>query len=150
MRPLIENKLTIKQQTFADAYIELGNGSEAYKRAYPNIKKDETARAASSRLLTNVNVSSYIAARMEELKSERVADQQEVLEFLTAVMRGQVEDEQLLVVGDELGMNVEKHTKVSDTPHRTRAAELLGKRYKLFTDRIETDGKVRVVIVDDV
>ena len=81
--PLIERKLTIKQQAFADYYIELGNAREAYKRAYPNVKKDETARAASSRMLTNVNVKAYIEERMELLESERVATQQEVMETLT-------------------------------------------------------------------
>lgn len=62
----------MKQQAFADFYIELGNATEAYNRAYPNVKKDKTAKAAGSRLLTNVNVKAYIDERMEELKSKRV------------------------------------------------------------------------------
>lgn len=76
--PLIEPKLTVKQQEFADLYIELGNASEAYLKAYPNVKKEATARAAGSRMLTNVSVKSYIDSRMEELKSERVANQTEI------------------------------------------------------------------------
>ena len=62
-------KLTPKQQKFADYYIELGNATEAYLKAYPNVKKETTARANGSRLLTNANVSRYIDERMEELKS---------------------------------------------------------------------------------
>ncbi|MGE8000888.1 terminase small subunit [Lysinibacillus sp. NPDC093190] len=72
---MIDQKLTVKQQAFADYYIELGNATEAYLKAYPNVKKEATARAAGSRMLTNVSVKSYIDNRMEELKSERVADQ---------------------------------------------------------------------------
>jgi len=148
--PLIEQKLTVKQQAFAAFYIELGNATEAYLKAYPNVKKEATARAAGSRMLTNVSVKSYIDNRMEELKSERVADQQEVLEYLTSVMRGEVQDEMLLVIGDETGTEVERHEKRSDTVARTKAAELLGKRYRMWIDKVETDGKTKVVIVDDV
>lgn len=71
--PLIEQKLTVKQQAFADYYIELGNATEAYLKAYPNVKKESTAKAAASRMLTNVNLKSYIENRMEELIYERVA-----------------------------------------------------------------------------
>src|SRR5690625_7137464 len=87
-----KRKLTVQQQNFADEYIISGNASEAYKKSYKNVKKDSTARANSSRLLANANVSAYIAERMEELKTERVADQQEIMEFLTSVIRGEVEE----------------------------------------------------------
>lgn len=69
--PLIEQKLTVKQQAFADYYIELGNATEAYLKAYPNIKKEATARAAGSRMLTNVNVKAYIDERLEELQIKK-------------------------------------------------------------------------------
>src|SRR5690625_2757336 len=107
-------KLTIKQQKFADEYIISGNATEAYKKAYKNVKKDATARANSSRLLTNANVSAYIEERMEEIKSEKVADQQEVMEYLSAVMRGEIKDEVVLVVGDgDFGGSIEKEEKRS-------------------------------------
>ncbi|MGE8037953.1 terminase small subunit [Lysinibacillus sp. JNUCC-51] len=70
---MIEQKLTVKQQAFADYYIELGNATEAYLKAYSNVKKESTAKAAASRMLTNVNLKSYIENRMEELIYERVA-----------------------------------------------------------------------------
>lgn len=97
--PLIEQRLTVKQQTFADYYIELGNATEAYLKAYPNVKKEATARAVGSRMLTNVSVKSYIDNRMEELKSERVADQQEILELLTAIARGETTSATLRGIG---------------------------------------------------
>lgn len=64
---LIEQKLTVKQQAFADFYIELGNAT----KAYTNVKKDETAKLAGSRLLTNVNVKAYIDERMKELQIKK-------------------------------------------------------------------------------
>ncbi|QOV10927.1 terminase small subunit [Viridibacillus arvi] len=145
---MIEKKLNPKQRAFADYYIELGNAEEAalkagYSKAY--------ARGKAYTLLANVGIKTYIEQRMEELKSERIADQTEVLQYLTSVMRGEIEDEQLLVVGDgDFGSSVEKHNKVADTSNRTKAAELLGKRYALWTDKQQTEVTGAVQFVDDI
>lgn len=145
---MIERKLTIKQQAFADAYIELGNATQAYLKAYPNVKKENTAKVNASRLLTNANVKAYIDERMEELKSERVADQQEILETLTAVLRGEMTSAVLRGIGE--GAQTIDEDMPPTTAERIKAAELLGKRYRMWVDKVETDGKTRVVIVDDV
>lgn len=146
--PLIERKLTVKQQAFADFYIELGNATDAYLKAYPNVKKEATARAAGSRMLTNVSVKSYIDNRMDELKSERVADQQEILELLTAIARGETTSATLRGIGE--GAQTIDEDMPPTTAERIKAAELLGKRYRMWIDKVETDGKTKVVIVDDV
>ncbi|MFJ3386314.1 terminase small subunit [Lysinibacillus sp. NPDC086135] len=145
---MIEHKLTVKQQAFVDYYIELGNATEAYLKAYPNVKKEATARAAGSRMLTNVSVKSYIDNRMEELKSERVADQQEILELLTAIARGETTSATLRGIGE--GAQTIDEDMPPTTTERIKAAELLGKRYRMWIDKVETDGKTKVVIVDDV
>jgi phage terminase small subunit len=72
--------VTEKQKRFADEYLIDCNATRAYKVAYPNVKKDETARVNGSRLLTNANVKNYISEQLEIIKSERVADAQEVME----------------------------------------------------------------------
>lgn len=135
--PLIERKLTLKQQAFADAYIELGNATHAYLKAYPNVTKEDTARAAGSRLLTNVSVKAYIDERMEQLKTERVADQQEILETLTSVMRGEAKAATLI------GLGGGEETVFTDMPptmsERIRAAEQLGKRYRMWTDKVDVE-----------
>lgn len=146
--PLNERKLTIKQQNFADFYIELGNATQAYLKAYPNVKKESTAKANASRLLTNANVSSYIEERMEKLKSDRVADQQEVLETLTAILRGETTAATLRGIGE--GAQVIDEDMPPTMSERIKAAELIGKRHRMWVDKVETDGKTRVVIVDDV
>lgn len=82
--------LTPKQQDFADYYIECGNATEAAKRAgYSENNVGENA----AKTLKNPNVSAYIAERMEEQARKRVADANEVIEFYTAVMRGEVKDQ---------------------------------------------------------
>lgn len=78
-----------KHQVFADEWLIDMNGTRAYKVAYPNIKKDTTARVNASRLLTDANVKQYIDEQLEKMQNERVADAQEVLEYLTSTMRGE-------------------------------------------------------------
>lgn len=144
-------KLTEKQRRFADEYIRTSNITQSYLSAYHNVKKESTARSAGSRLLTNVNVKSYIDERLEKLKKQSIAEQDEILQYLTSVMRGELKDEQLMVVGDgDFGSEVEKHETRAEIVARTKAAELLGKRYMMWTDKqqIEVEGSVQ--FVDDI
>ena len=138
--------MTEKQKIFADEYIICLNATRAYKKAYPNVKKDEVARANGSRLLTNANVKAYIDEQLEKLQSERVADQQEVLEYLTAVMRGK-KTEPLLVLDGEGKQKVVD--AIPPVQARTKAAELLGKRYRLFTDKQEVEVQGTVVFTNE-
>ena len=126
--------MTEKQQKFADEYIISLNATQAYKKAYPSVKKDATARVCASQLLTNPNVKAYIDERLEKLKSERVADQQEVLEFLTSVMRGEVTEPLLVLDGEGTQKVVSAVPNVST---RRNAAVDLGKRFGLFVDKQE-------------
>lgn len=144
---VVENGMTEKQKIFADEYIISLNATEAYKKAYPSIKKDSVARANGSRLLANANVKAYIDTRLEELKSERVADQQEVMEYLTAVMRGEKTEPLLVLDGEGTQRVVDA---VPSVQSRTKAAELLGKRYRLFTDKVEAEVNTSVTFVDDI
>lgn len=140
-------KLTLKQQRFADEYIKTGNVSKAaleagYSKSY--------SRTHAYKLLENASIKTYIDNRLEELKKESIADQDEILQYLTSVMRGQVTDEELIPVpiGDFM-TEVQNHEKRSDTNARTKAAELLGKRYRLFTDKVVTESTERIQIVND-
>lgn len=139
--------MTEKQQKFADEYIVSLNATQAYKKAYPNIKNDEVARTNGSRLLTNANVKAYIDERLEELKSERIADQQEVLEFLTSVMRGEVTEPLLVLDGEGYQKVIEAKPNVST---RKSAAVDLGKRYGLFIDKQELTSNTVTQIVWDI
>ncbi|MFT8882641.1 MAG: terminase small subunit [Liquorilactobacillus hordei] len=86
-------KLTIKQKRFADEYILSGNATaSAIKAGYSK----NYAKAQSSKLLENVGIRDYIAKRIKEIDSTKVADQKEILEFLTRVVRRE-EVEQVVV-----------------------------------------------------
>ena len=82
--------LTPKQQAFADYYIACGNATEAAKKAGYS---EDTARQIGTENLSKPSISEYIAERMEQQNRKRVADANEVIEFYTAVMRGEVKDQ---------------------------------------------------------
>lgn len=148
---LCDMELTEKQQRFADEYIRTGNITQSYMVAYPHIKKESSASASGSRLLGNVKVKAYIDERLEKLKKESIAEQDEILQYLTSVMRGELKDEQLLVVGDgDFGSGVEKHETRAEIVARTKAAELLGKRYVMWTDKQQVDVQGSVQFIDDI
>lgn len=111
-----------KQKMFADYYIETLNITKSYKKAYGEEMSDEKASANGSRLIRNDKVKEYIEKAMEIKSNERIASQDEVLEFLTQTMRGEVKD--------QLGLE----TPVKE---RVRSAELLGKRYEIFTEKVK-------------
>lgn len=136
-----------KQKRFADYYIETGNQYEAYAKAGYKAKSEGAIRANASRLLTNANVKAYIDRMIGSKDAERIAKQDEILEFLTHVMRGEVKEQFPL----GLGMGEQQLVKKElDGKDRIKAAELLGKRYAMWTDKQQIDGSVGVQIIDDI
>mgnify|MGYP000381726590 CR=1 FL=1 len=139
--------MTDKQKKFCDEYLIDCNATRAYKAAYPNIKNDHSARTMASRLLTKVDIKTYIDEQLEKISSEKIADAKEVLEYLTSVLRGESQAEIVVVEGTGDGCSVARTMqKAADEKEKLKAAELLGKRYGLFTDKLEVDGVARVVI----
>ena len=142
--------MTERRKRFCDEYLIDLNGTRAYTAAYPSVKSDEVARKAASRLLTNVDVRAYLDERLAALKSAKTADAQEVLEYLTSVLRGETSAEVVVVEGQGDGYSEARLMKKSpDEKERLKAAELLGKRFGLFTDKLETNAPVTIVIKDD-
>ena len=129
-------KMTLKQQRFADEYIITGN---FYKSAVEAGYSEKYAKSQSHKLLDNVGIKSYIDERLAKLESEKIATQEEVLQYLTSVMRGE-KTEPLLVLDGEGTQKVIQ--AVPNVQSRTRAAELLGKRYGTFTDRVDINAQI--------
>lgn len=139
--------MTEKQQKFADEYIIDCNATRAYKAAYPNVKKDNVAAANGARLLRNAKVAAYIEEKLAEISSQKTASAQEVMEYLTSVMRGESESSVVVVEGYGEGCSEAKIIeKPPDEKERLKAAELLGRHYAIFTDKVKTEGAIPVVI----
>ncbi|HBE9436527.1 TPA: terminase small subunit [Clostridioides difficile] len=137
------SKLTEKQKRFCDYYIETGNATEAaIKAGY----SEKTAKVIGAENLTKPYLKSYIDERIAQLESNRIADAKEVMEYLTKIVRNEAKEE--VVVVSEYGPEIiKKDVSIRD---RNKAAELLGKRYRLFTDKVEIEGTGIVQIVDDI
>lgn len=137
------SKLTLKQKRFADEYIISANATAAAIKAGYSKK---TARSIGQENLTKPDIKTYIDERLEKLESEKIATQEEVLQYLTSIMRGEQQEKTLISIG-ELGQEiVDIDVGAKD---RLKAAELLGKRYRLFTDKIEAEVQGTVVFVNE-
>lgn len=140
-------KLTEKQKRFADYYIETGNATESARRAG---YKGKNLNNVASENLAKVGVKSYIDEKLKILQDERTASAKEVLEFLTKSMRGELDEEVVVVEGTGDGTSeARKIKKQIGLRERIKSAELLGKRYRLFTDKVEVEGVVPVMIVGE-
>lgn len=136
-------KLTLKQKKFADEYIISGNATEsAIKAGYSS----KYANTNASKLLQNTTIKSYIDERLKEIESDKIADQQEVLKYLSAVMRGEMTEQTLKSVGESGQVITEIDVGAKD---RIKAAELLGKRYRLWTDKSEVEVTGAVVFTNE-
>ena len=136
--------MTEKQKLFCDEYLIDLNGTRAYRTVYKS-KTDRTAATRASNLLKKEDIAEYINKRLEEIHNEKTADIQEVMEYLTSVMRGTSEASTLAMCGD--GMQ-EVITKKPDERERLKAAELLGKRYRIFNEKVTLEVEP-ITIVND-
>ncbi len=136
--------MTAKQKCFCQEYLIDLNATQAAIRAGYS---EKTAYSVGQRILKNVEVKKYIAEQLEQIKNEKIADAQEVLEYLTSVMRGEQKEQVPLMMIDGGQTLVEKGISAKD---RLKAAELLGKRYALFTEKLEVEGTTAIQIVDDI
>jgi phage terminase small subunit len=115
-------KLKPKELKFAEEWLKTTNATQsAIKAGY----SERTAYSAGNRLLKKVDVKQYIDERLAEMQESSIADTNEVMQFLSSTMRGDIPDQ----FGLDPALN-----------DRLKAAELLGKRYKLFTDKQEISG----------
>lgn len=153
--------MTDKQKIFADEYLIDLNATRAYRVAYPNVKKDETAAQAGSRMLRNVKVAKYISDRMKERQERTEVTQDRVVQELAASafakatdyveIRGgrvvikdtsQLEDNQIrAIAGIKEGANGIE-IKLND---KEKALELLGRHLGMWNDKLD----VKTPAIDD-
>lgn len=124
------NTLTEKERIFADEYIKTTNATQsAIKAGYA----ENSASVTGSKMLRKPKVRQYIDTVMNERSKNTIATADEVLEYLTKVMNGEEKD--------AFGLDA----SITD---RTKAAELLGKRHMLFTEKVKLDAEIEIDISD--
>lgn len=149
--------MTEKQKLFADEYLIDLNATRAYRVAYPSVKRDETAKSAGSRMLTNVNVAKYIKERMEERQKRTEVTQDRVVEELAAIAFSKATDYVEIRSNGVAGVVIIKPTsELSDAQIRAiagikegangieiklndkeKALELLGRHLGMWNDKLD-------------
>lgn len=125
------------QKIFCDEYIISLNATQAAIKAGYSKK---TARKIAAENLTKPVIQNYISERMKQKESSLIATQDEVLQYLTSVLRGESQTTDTVLVGMGDGyQEVQEVEKKPSEKDRLKAAELLGKRYGLYTDKISAD-----------
>ncbi len=134
-------KLTEKQKRFVDAYIEIGNASEAARRAGYSPK---TAFRAGQENMQKPAIKQALAARLKEIESKRIANVTEVMEFLTSALRGELTDENIVTEGCGDGVSEARiiETRIS-SKDRLNAAQQLLKRYPADLDKAEQEARIK-------
>lgn len=148
--------MTEKQKRFADEYLIDLNATRAYKVAYPSVKKNETAAAASARMLRNVKVAEYVQQRMKERQERTEVTQDRVVQELAAIAfakatdyvqirdgnveimdTNQLNEQQIRAIAGiregKGGIEVKLNSK-------EKALELLGRHMGMFRDKVEVSG----------
>ena len=151
--------MTNAQKRFCDEYLIDLNATRAYKVAYPNCKKDETARANGSRLLTKANIQIYVADKIKEREQRTEITQDMVIKELAKIAfldirKLYTENGQLKNIAD---MDSETAGAISSLEtleeyegygdekvkllDKTKALELLGRHLGIFNDKIDVNVK---------
>lgn len=136
--------MTDKQKRFANEYLIDCNATQAAIRAGYSKK---TARAIGNKLLTKADIKSYINEQIEKMLGENIATAEEVMRYLTSVLRGESKSQIVVVEGIGDGRSdARRMNKLPDEKERLKAAELLGKRFGMFNDKVNIEGAVPVII----
>lgn len=154
--------MTEKQKIFADEYLIDLNATRAYRVAYPNVKKDDTAAVNGSKLLRNTKVAKYIQERMQERQQRTEVTQDRVVQELAAIAFAKATDyvtikshgsaavviirstddlteEQIrAIAGIKEGANGIE-IKLND---KEKALELLGRHLGMWNDKINVSGNI--------
>ena len=129
-----KKKLTAKQSTFIDAYLGEAKMNAAQAARIAGYKHPETQGAENLRKLRP-----YIDEVMNKRHTDAIATQEEIQQFFTAVVRGEVKEEVVSNNGKVLEVP-------ASTKDRLKAAECMGRAYGMFTERKEISGTMDINI----
>ena len=125
--------LTSQEAKFIDEYIKSGNGRQSYISAYPKASASSAAQLAQ-RVLNKDYINSEINYRLEQAKNDSIASAEEIMNYLSDVMRGNIKD--------AFGLD-------APLSERTRAAVELAKRQIDIPNRVANNEQPELKITLD-
>lgn len=146
-----------KQEEFVQKVVRGMPQRQAFRSVYKNKMTDAQVDAEASAMINGTGKYAknpkihqrYLelnTAAQEQAEEKAVADAQEVLAYLTSVLRGESESEEIVI--ENIGDFTSKARTMKKAPSekdKLKAAELLGKRYNLFKDSVKLDVKPVVI-----
>lgn len=136
-----------RQQLFCEEYLKDMNATQAAIRAGYS---EKTAYSQGQRLLKNVEIKNRLKEIREKIQDENIATIKDIEEFLSLSLNGEMEEEVISVVAEIEGSSkVVKTKKQISLRDRIKAAELLGKRYGLWTDKVDLSSDLTLIFEDD-
>lgn len=142
--------LNPKQEAFCLHYAKTGNATESYKKAGYDAKSDNAAGASARRLLLNDKIKARLKELADEMASDKIASIAEIQARLTSILRGEIQEDQIVVEGCGDGVsearNVYREVQMKD---RLKAGELLAKMQGGFDNKIQVEVTVPVFGGDD-
>lgn len=132
--------LNVKQEAFCLHYATSGNATESYKEAGYACKNDAAAGASARRLLQQDKIKNRLAELAEEMASEKIANGLEIQERLTAILRGELKEDQVVVEGCGDGVSqatvVERNPQLKDV---IRAAVELARMQGTYNSKMQVE-----------
>ena len=139
--------MNAKQRRFAEEYLKDLNATQAAIRAGYS---ERTAYSQGQRLLKHVEIKNAIKEVRESIQDGNIATIKDIEEFLSMSMNGEIDEEIIITVGLGEGLSEAKRLrKEISAKDRLKAAELLGKRYGLYTDKVDMTQALTIVFEDD-
>ena len=126
-------KLNPKQEQFCFEFAKSGNAGGSYQKIY-GTTNSATAATNANRLLKNADIQSRLKEIQDEIASEKIMNAREIQERLTAIGRGEVDEEIITANGER----IRKQAAIRD---KLKAIELLCRIQGLFINRSEVDLK---------
>lgn len=137
--------LNVKQEAFCLHYAKTGNATESYKVAGYDAKTENALYSAANRLLKNVKVKARLQELAEELAGEKIANIAEIQRRLTSILRGELQEEQVVVEGCGDGVSeakiIKRHPQLKDV---IKAGETLAKMQGGFDNKVQLEMTIPV------
>ena len=96
-----------KWERFCQEYSKTANAAQSYKIAYGDMK-ESSLYSNANRLLKNDRIQARLAELYDEIHSNAIASAAEIQERLTSILRGELQEEVVVVEGIEKGVTEAK------------------------------------------
>ena len=146
----LKRKLTVRQRKFCHYYLKFGNATKAAKKAGYSKK---TAYRTGNDNLKNPQIKKYIDWQLKRIDSRSIADDKEILQFYTKVLRAKLTEDSVGSTQDG-AFKIKKRPDIKD---RISAANELMKRYDPLvqakikktiqsTDKLKAETKIKQLL----